>query len=49
MSCNSQASTPVYPAEGEGVVFRPDDNSGFYLVGRIGPANWSRLLNLDQQ
>ncbi len=45
----AQASTPVYPAEGEGVVFRPDGNDGFYLVGRINPTDWSRLLNLAIQ
>jgi phosphohistidine phosphatase SixA len=45
----AQASTPVYPAEGEGVVFRPDDKGGFYLVGRISPTDWPRLLNLAQQ
>ena len=43
----AQASTPVYPAEGEGVVFLPDDNGGFHLVGRIGPADWPRLIGLD--
>lgn len=42
----AQASTPVYPAEGEGVVFQPDSKGGFYLVGRIGPDDWSRLLKL---
>lgn len=45
----AQASTPVYPTEGEGVVFRPDDEGSFYLVGRINPADWSRLLNLAIQ
>jgi len=45
----AQASTPVYPAEGEGVVFQPDDKGGFHLVGRIGPADWARLLNLAIQ
>jgi len=45
----ARASTPVYPDEGEGVVFRPDEKGGFYFVGRIGAADWSRLLNLDQQ
>jgi hypothetical protein len=49
MPRNSQASTPVYPAEVEGVVFRPDDKDGFHLVGRIGPADWPRLLNLAIQ
>ncbi len=42
----AQASTPVYPAEGEGVVFQPDGKGGFYLVGRISPDDWSRLLEL---
>ncbi|MBT8435501.1 MAG: histidine phosphatase family protein [Gammaproteobacteria bacterium] len=45
----AQASTPVYPAEGEGVVFMPDDKGGFHLVGRIDPADWSRLVSLDKQ
>ncbi len=45
----AQASTPVYPAEGEGVVFRPDNKGGFHLIGRISPADWPRLLNLAQQ
>jgi len=45
----AQASTPVYPAEGEGVVFQPDGKGGFFLVGRIGPADWPRLLKLARQ
>ena len=45
----AQASTPVYPAEGEGVVFRPDDKGDFHLVGRISPTDWPRLLNLAEQ
>lgn len=45
----AQASTPVYPGEGEGVVFRPDGEGGFHFVGRISPAEWSRLMDLDQQ
>ncbi len=49
MPRNSQASTPVYPAEGEGVVFRPDGNGGFDLIGRISPTDWPRLLDLAIQ
>lgn len=45
----AQASTPVYPDEGEGIVFRPDGNGDFYQVGRIRPADWPRLLNLAIQ
>ncbi len=37
-------ATPVYPAEGEGVVFRPDGAGGFDLVGRVAPDAWARLL-----
>jgi hypothetical protein len=29
--------------EGEGLVFRPLGRSGFRLIGRILPAEWSRL------
>lgn len=42
----AQASTPAYPGEGEGLVFQPDGSGEFYLVGRISPADWSRLLEL---
>ncbi|MDH3635501.1 MAG: histidine phosphatase family protein [Gammaproteobacteria bacterium] len=45
----AQASTPVYPAEGEGVVFQPDGKGGFQLVGRISPTDWPRLLKLAYQ
>ncbi len=40
----AREATPVYPAEGEGVVFRPDGAGGFELVGRIMPDAWERLL-----
>lgn len=36
-------STPVYPGEGEGVVFEPLGNGGFGVVGRLKPADWGRL------
>ncbi len=39
----ARESTPVYPGEGEGVVFRPRGADGFELVGRIRPEQWSRL------
>ena len=41
----AQAATPVYPSEGEGVVFKPDDKGGFQVVGRLTPADWVRLAN----
>ena len=36
-------STPVYPGEGEGVVFEPLGNGAFAVVGRLTPADWGRL------
>jgi hypothetical protein len=40
----AREATPVYPAEGEGIVFQPDGQGGFVLVGRITPAGWSRII-----
>ncbi len=37
------AATPVYPGEGEGVIFRPDGEGGFQFVGRLTPAQWAEL------
>ena len=45
----AQASTPVYPGEGEGVVFRPDTKGSFVVVGRLTPADWVRLSNTSGQ
>lgn len=39
----AQAATPVYPGEGEGIIFQTDDATGFRYVGRITPEDWSRL------
>ena len=39
----ARESTPVYPGEGEGVVFRPLGADGFELVGRVLPEQWARL------
>ena len=39
----AQAATPAYPGEGEAVVFQPDGNGGFRLVGRLTPDDWRRL------
>ncbi len=36
----AQAATPVYPEEGEMVVFRPDGKGRFAFVGRIAPDQW---------
>jgi len=42
----AQAATPAYPAEGEGLVFKPGDDGNFYLVGRIETSHWPRLIEL---
>lgn len=39
----ARESTPVYPGEGEGVVFRPLGAEGFELVGRVLPGEWAQL------
>ena len=39
----ARESTPVYPGEAEGVVFRPDGDGGFALVARVTPEDWRRL------
>ena len=40
----AREATPYYPAEGEGLVFRPDGDVNFVLVGRIEPRQWAQLL-----
>lgn len=39
----AQAATPVYPDEGEGVVFEADGEGGFRFIGRMKPADWQYL------
>ena len=39
----AQASTPVYPGEGEGVVFEADGKGGFRFIGRLMPGDWRDL------
>lgn len=40
---NVQGASGESPAEGETVVFRPDDGKGFGLVGRLTVGEWTRL------
>ncbi|MFT5505879.1 MAG: phosphohistidine phosphatase SixA [Gammaproteobacteria bacterium] len=39
----AQAATPIYPGEGEAVIFRPDGKGGFSVTGRLTPQDWDRL------
>jgi len=40
----ASAATPAYPAEGEALVFRPDGDGAFILIGRIETSQWVKLL-----
>lgn len=39
----AREATPIYPGEGEGVVFRPDGYGGFEPIGRLTAEDWVRL------
>ena len=40
----AQAATPVYPGEGEAVIFKPDGAGEFRYIARIAPDDWSRII-----
>lgn len=40
----AREATPYYPKEGEALVFSPDGEGGFILLGRIEPLQWAQLL-----
>jgi hypothetical protein len=40
----AQAATPVYPGEGEAVIFKPDGEGGFHYIARIAPDDWARII-----
>ena len=42
----AREATPVYPAEAEGVVFRPDGAGGFEYIVRLTPKQWEQLVIL---
>ena len=39
----AREATPVYPDEGEGVVFRPVGDGSFVLIARLTPERWEGL------
>ena len=45
----AREATPVYPAEGEALVFAPDSEGGFILRARITVEDWSRLVTFADQ
>ena len=36
----AQAATPVYPGEGEAIIFKPDGKGGFLFIGRMSAEQW---------
>jgi len=42
----AREATPVYPGEGEALVFQPSAAGEFFLRGRIRPGDWARLVEL---
>ena len=40
---------PVYPGEGEAVIFKPDTRGGFALIGRLTPEDWVLLAGTARQ
>ncbi len=38
----AREATPVYPGEGEVVIFKPDGKGHFTFVGRISPERWAQ-------
>jgi phosphohistidine phosphatase SixA len=40
----ARESTPAYPSEAEGIVFRPDGEGGFSVAGRLKATTWVRLV-----
>ena len=45
----AREATPVYPGEGEGVVFLADGKGGFDLIARMPPERWRRMLELHER
>lgn len=41
----AREATPVYPDEGEGIVFLANGDGGFDVIARIPPERWQRLLD----
>lgn len=39
----ARETTPIYPGEAEGVIFRPDDHGEFVFIARLKPEQWIAL------
>jgi len=42
----AREATPFYPSEGEGLVFKPEDDGSFTLIGRVKPSDWARIMKI---
>lgn len=40
----ASSATPVYPGEGEAVIFQSNAKGGFRFIGRLSPAQWRALI-----
>jgi len=40
----AQAATPVYPGEGEAIIFQPDGMGGFRYIARIAADDWPGII-----
>lgn len=43
----AREATPVYPSEGEGLVFKPEGDGRFTLIGRVKPSDWGRIMKVS--
>jgi len=40
----AREATPVYPGEGDAIVFQPDGMGNFRYIGEITPVDWPRIM-----
>ena len=43
----AREATPAYPSEGEGLVFKPEGDGRFTLIGRVKPSDWARIMKIS--
>ncbi len=44
----AREATPVYPREGEGIVFQANGKGGFSFIGRLTAEDWKRIATESQ-
>ena len=43
----AREATPAYPSEGEGLVFKPEIDGRFTLIGRVKLSDWARFMKIS--